>query len=153
MSTQSLADLREGAPGMRTPRSKFFHFHAVFGKKIAKKSQFRSWPIPSGKSWILYSKYNDFLHPQILICQCPLTITLQEHQTILTNVTLSEESDLISQWWSMRICRNIWKQESIPVRYALPACQLYMFWSLPLGVSTSGDERWVSQVPWYTPHR
>ena len=79
-----------------------------------------------------------------------LTITLQEHQTILTNVTLQEYSDLISQWWSMRICRNIWKQESIPVRYALPACQPYMFWWLPIGVSTSGDEGWVFQVPWYT---
>ena len=28
-----LADLRDGAPGTRTPwGSKFFHFHAVFGK-------------------------------------------------------------------------------------------------------------------------
>ena len=30
-----------GAPGTRPPRSKFFHFHAVFGKK-SKKSQFGS---------------------------------------------------------------------------------------------------------------
>ena len=28
--------------------------------------------------------------------------TLQEHQTILTTATLSEDSDLVSQWWSMR---------------------------------------------------
>ena len=28
--------------------------------------------------------------------------TLQEHQTILTNATLSKYSDFVSQWWSMR---------------------------------------------------
>ena len=61
-----------------------------------------------------------------------------------------KDSDLISQRWSMRICRNIWKPENIPVRCALPACQPYMFWWLPLGVSTSGNGGWVSQVPWYT---
>ena len=35
------------------------------------------------------------------------------------------------------------KQESIPVEYVPSACQPYMFWWLPLGVSSRG---WVSQV-------
>ena len=52
---------------MRPPGSQFFHFHAVFGKKIVKLSQFRSWRTPLRKildpllaingPWI---KYNDF---------------------------------------------------------------------------------------------
>ena len=30
------------------------------------------------------------------------TITLQEHQKIVTNVTLSKVSDMLLKWWSMR---------------------------------------------------
>ena len=50
---EPLADLR-GAPGMRAPPgSKFFHFHAVFGKNLKNNSNFGSWrPPPQGKSWI-----------------------------------------------------------------------------------------------------
>ena len=33
---------------------------------------------------------------------------------------------------------NYVKQESIPVGRVLPTCQLYVFWWLPLGVSTRG---------------
>ena len=43
----SLADPR-GAPGT-PPGSKFFHFHAVFGKKIKNNSTFRGWRTPLGK--------------------------------------------------------------------------------------------------------
>ena len=32
----------------------------------------------------------------------PLQSTVQEHQTIPTNATLSKVSDMILQWWSMR---------------------------------------------------
>ena len=49
----ALADPR-GAPGMCAPRgSKFFHFHAVFGKKL-KNNHFLGLapPPPRGKSWI-----------------------------------------------------------------------------------------------------
>ena len=43
-----------GAPGTRPhPRgTKFFHFHAVFGKNLKNNSNFESWRIPWGKSWI-----------------------------------------------------------------------------------------------------
>ena len=51
----ALADTR-GAPGTRPPPpprgSKFFHFHAVFGKKLKNNSIFGSWRPPWGKSWI-----------------------------------------------------------------------------------------------------
>ena len=40
-----------GAPGTRAPPggSKFFHFHAVFGKKLKNNSTFGSWRTPLGK--------------------------------------------------------------------------------------------------------
>ena len=45
----ALADPR-GAPGTRAPRgSKFFHFHAVFGKNLKNNSNFGSWRTPLGK--------------------------------------------------------------------------------------------------------
>ena len=46
----SLADPR-GAPGTRAPSwgSKFFHFHAVFGKNVKNNSNFGSWRPPLGK--------------------------------------------------------------------------------------------------------
>ena len=53
-SQNTLADPR-GAPGTRAPPppgSKFFHFHAVFGKKLKNNSTFGSWRPPWGKSWI-----------------------------------------------------------------------------------------------------
>ena len=47
-----LADPR-GAPGTRAPPpppgSKFFHFHAVFGKNVKNNSNFGSWRPPPGK--------------------------------------------------------------------------------------------------------
>ena len=43
----SVADPR-GRQG-RPPRSKFFHFHAVFGKKLKNNSTFGSWRTPFGK--------------------------------------------------------------------------------------------------------
>ena len=48
----SLADPRGGARDARPPwGSKFFHFHAVFGKKLKNNSTFGSWrPPPWGKS-------------------------------------------------------------------------------------------------------
>ena len=36
LKLKPLADPRGGTRDARTPRSKFFHFHAVFGKKIAR---------------------------------------------------------------------------------------------------------------------
>ena len=40
-----------GAPGTPPPwGSKFFHFHAVFAKKLNNNSPFGSWRTPSGKS-------------------------------------------------------------------------------------------------------
>ena len=49
----SLADPR-GAPGTRAPPwgPKFFHFHALFGKKLKNNSTSGSWRTPWGKSWI-----------------------------------------------------------------------------------------------------
>ena len=48
-TTNALADPR-GAPGTRAPRgSKFFHFHAVFGKNLKNNSNFGSWRTPLGK--------------------------------------------------------------------------------------------------------
>ena len=45
----ALADPR-GAPGTRPPGgSKFFHFHAVFGKNVKNNSNFGSWRPPLGK--------------------------------------------------------------------------------------------------------
>ena len=41
----------KGAPGAPWG-SKFFHFNAVFGKKLKNNSTFGSWRTPSGKSWI-----------------------------------------------------------------------------------------------------
>ena len=47
--TEALMDLR-GAPGMHAPLgSKFFHFHAVFGKKLKNNRIFGSWHIPLRK--------------------------------------------------------------------------------------------------------
>ena len=43
-----------GARDVRPPGSKFFHFHAVFGKKLKNKSIFGSWRPPWGKSWICH---------------------------------------------------------------------------------------------------
>ena len=49
----ALADPRGGARDARPPwGSKFFHFHAVFGKKLKNNSTFGSWRPPWGKSWI-----------------------------------------------------------------------------------------------------
>ena len=36
----------KGAPGTHPQGSKFFHFHAVFGKKLQNKSTFRTWRTP-----------------------------------------------------------------------------------------------------------
>ena len=45
-----LADPRGGARDARPPwGSKFFHFHAVFGKKLKNNSTFGSWRPPLGK--------------------------------------------------------------------------------------------------------
>ena len=46
----ALADLRGGRQG-RAPTwgSKFFHFHAVFGKNLKNNSNFGSWRTPLGK--------------------------------------------------------------------------------------------------------
>ena len=35
--------------GRAPPGSKFFHFHAVFGKNLKNNSNFGSWRIPLGK--------------------------------------------------------------------------------------------------------
>ena len=49
MPLSTLADPR-GAPGTRAPRgSKFFHFHAVFGKNLKNNSNFGRWRTPLGK--------------------------------------------------------------------------------------------------------
>ena len=46
----SLADPRGGARDARPPwGSKFFHFHAVFGKNVKNNSNFGSWRPPLGK--------------------------------------------------------------------------------------------------------
>ena len=46
----TLADQRGGARDARPPwGSKFFHFHAVFGKKLKNNSTFGSWRPPPGK--------------------------------------------------------------------------------------------------------
>ena len=43
--------IQGGAPGTRAPPwgSKFFHFHAVFGKNVKNNSNFGSWRPPLGK--------------------------------------------------------------------------------------------------------
>ena len=43
--------IQGGAPGTRAPPwgSKFFHFHAVFGKNVKNNSNFGSWRPPPGK--------------------------------------------------------------------------------------------------------
>ena len=48
---RALADPRGGARDARPPPpgSKFFHFHAVFGKNLKNNSNFRSWRTPLGK--------------------------------------------------------------------------------------------------------
>ena len=52
---EALADPRGGARDARPPwGSKFFHFHAVFGKKLKNNSTFGSWRPPWGKSWICH---------------------------------------------------------------------------------------------------
>ena len=48
-----LADPKGGVRDACSPRgSKFFHFHAVFGKNLKNNSNFGSWRTPWGKSWI-----------------------------------------------------------------------------------------------------
>ena len=50
ISPYSLADPRGGARDARPPLgSKFFHFHAVFGKNVKNNSNFGSWRPPLGK--------------------------------------------------------------------------------------------------------
>ena len=50
LESESIGGSKGGARDARPPGSKFFHFHAVFGKKkIVKQSQFRSWRTPIGK--------------------------------------------------------------------------------------------------------
>ena len=42
--------IQGGAPGTRPPGgSKFFHFHAVFGKNLKNNRNFGSWRTPLGK--------------------------------------------------------------------------------------------------------
>ena len=41
-----------GVPGTPPRGSKFFYFHAVFGKKMKNNSTLGSWRTPLGKSWI-----------------------------------------------------------------------------------------------------
>ena len=54
---KALADPRGGARDARPPwGSKFFHFHAVFGKNVKNNSNFGSWRPPWGKSWIRHCK-------------------------------------------------------------------------------------------------
>ena len=69
------------------PGSKFFHFHAVFGKKLKNNSTFGSWrtPPPPGKSLdppldavlppcgIFSSDWSAFLQP--IECACPISGT------------------------------------------------------------------------------
>ena len=51
VTQQALADTRGGARDARPPPwgSKFFHFHAVFGKNVKNNSNFGSWCPPLGK--------------------------------------------------------------------------------------------------------
>ena len=53
MITSNIGGSKGGRQGRAPPRgSKFFHFHAVFGKDLKNNSNFRSWRPPRGKSWI-----------------------------------------------------------------------------------------------------
>ena len=62
--TTALADPRGGARDARPPwGSKFFHFHAVFGKKLKNNSIFGSWRPPWGKSWIRH--WTDWVQDEI----------------------------------------------------------------------------------------
>ena len=67
----ALADPR-GAPGTRPPPrgSKFFHFHAVFGKKLKNNSTFGSWRPPRRKSWIRHWLVSWVKYTFICFCQC-----------------------------------------------------------------------------------
>ena len=49
---------RDAAP---PPGSKFFHFHAVFGKYLKNNSTFGSWRTPWGKSWIRHCNLQGIL--------------------------------------------------------------------------------------------
>ena len=42
------------------------------------------------------------------------------------------------------------RQENIPVGCVLPACQPYLFWWTPLGVSTGGGRGTYTYHPWDT---
>ena len=46
----TLADPRGGVRDAPPPGSKFFHFHAVFGKKLKNNSTFGSWRPPPGEN-------------------------------------------------------------------------------------------------------
>ena len=57
MITENIGGSKGGARDARPPLgSKFFHFHAVFGKKLKNNSTFGSWRPPWGKSWIRHWK-------------------------------------------------------------------------------------------------
>ena len=62
-----------GRQGCAPSWSRFFHFRAVFGKKLKNNSNFGSWRTPSGKSWIRYCqcKLFNFSHKNhLLISLC-----------------------------------------------------------------------------------
>ena len=71
-----------GARDARPPGSKFFHFHAVFGKKLKNNSTFGSWCTPLGK----------ILDPPLLPLQCIwflyLKRTHRTHETHISNFYL-----------------------------------------------------------------
>ena len=65
--------IQGGAPGTRAPPwgSKFFHFHAVFGKNLKNNSNFESWRTPLGKSWIrhwyVHSRIYSYIE-EVVVC-------------------------------------------------------------------------------------
>ena len=67
--TQTIGGSKGGARDVRPPwGSKFFHFHAVFGKNVKNNSNFMSWRPPWGKSWIRHCKHLSISRVEKVLC-------------------------------------------------------------------------------------
>ena len=91
--------IQGGAPGTRAPPplgSKFFHFHAVFGKNVKNNSNFGSWRPPWGKSWIRHWKVTLFITLYLFSKLLKLVTLLSHTQKNSFQFTLGEG-------WSLQI--------------------------------------------------
>ena len=77
LQSVTLADPRGGARDVHPPGSKFFHFHAVFNKKLKIIGILGVGAPPWGKSWIRYwVRTIFFVHFRLTMFNCLLILSI-----------------------------------------------------------------------------